>query len=498
MKNNIESFERYIPYGLFIFFLIIYIAFISEIPSLTHDSITYANEIENDELVFHPHHLLYHALSLYWYKLLLILGIGGTALAKIASLNSLFGAAGISLIYIILRKDMGMNVLNSLLISGIAGFSFGYWFYSINVEVYIIPLIFILMSIHLYNQKSNITLIALFSAVAALFHQIHILFGITLMITFFVRNKYTLRQIAFFSIAYFLVIAIPYILVMSYLNISSFDDISYWLTKYHHEVNSWNDISFSMIVKDLVGFTRSLVSTYGMFRIEIITDALNSFFPDKNFDNEIYLLRNISAFSVISYMIFTVFFYILYVYSLIYTLLKIPKMIKKDEVLIIIITIAVYSIFFSFWDSANVEFWIPQSTLLWLLIGYAFLSKRKYIGMFMLMIVFIINFIWAIIPANNIKNDHYYAIVKSASEFKSKSTVLLKDKWIKEEYFKKYSALETIDIREYREQISDFELNNMIISEKAFPKIDTSGLHFKSKKADEFTWYFIDNKQKSR
>ncbi len=495
MQINRVIVEKYTPQILFLFFLIIYLLFISEIPSLTHDSITYANEIESGEVVLHPHHLLYHVLSLLWYKLLIFLSFGGTALAKIASLNAFFGAAGIAVIYKILKDDLRLDIFTSISMSAIAGFSFGYWFYSVSVEVYIIPLFFILLAIHQHLSGKRIVYIAISAGMAALFHQQNVLFGIAVVIALFLKDNDSakkLRNILIFIISYSLVILIPYLLSLAILNISSIQEISYWLTKYHHEVNSWNSLSpAAILVKDLVGFSRALVSSYGMFQIDFVMDILQQIFPDKNFFNEQYLLRNTTKVSNYLYVIFMIIFLLSYLYLIIKTSSKIKMLIKNKDLHLLLLTILIYTIFFSFWDSANVEFWIPQVTLLWILIAYAVRSSKLFISI-LLAIVFLLNFFWAIIPARNINNDYYYAYVESANElYDDKKYVILKDIWIKDQYFVKYSKLRLIHYKEEsRSQFSDI-LKKSIISPDVFIEMNNmyQSTSFIKQDVNGFTWY---------
>lgn len=488
MKLDGQNFK---PNYLFFFFLIIYLISLSNVASLTHDSITYINEIVRGEIALHPHHLLYHVFSLAWYKIFNFTGITSNATYMISSLNAVFGAIGSVFLFQILNKNLLLSFSRSILFTLIICMSFGYWFYSINTEVYIIPLVFLLLSFKFKLHNKPWHIIAIPAAIAVLFHQIHVLFGLSFFI-YMLFEKGTTRQkvqnIFNFSIVYSSIILIPYLFTLYYLELNSFQKISYWLTKYHHEVNSWNSLSISMFFKDIVGYSRALTSSFGMFQLDFIQESISRIFPGKNFDNEIYLLKHYRSSISYLYLILMLVFYSVYITFLVKLITRVKKI--NRELKVLLFPIIIYSLFFTFWDSANVEFWIPQITFIWILIAYTRKDKSKIAEILLLVSISFINLVWAVYPAKYITNDYYYQKVISANEVKSNSEyVILNSKWIIDEYFKKYSDIQTKELNSISNDSIDYYLNNALISPKVYEQMKIDSSLFIKLDSKEFIWY---------
>jgi uncharacterized integral membrane protein len=75
----------------------------------------------------------------------------------------------------------------------VIAFSYGAWFYSVNVEVYTPPLFFLLTSLYVITRKAprknDIWLIALLHSLAILFHQVNVLFGFVILQWIYVNRK---------------------------------------------------------------------------------------------------------------------------------------------------------------------------------------------------------------------------------------------------------------------------------------------------------------------
>ncbi len=117
----------------------------------------------------------------------------------------------------------------------------------------------------------------------------------------------------------------------------------------------------------------------------------------------------------------------------------------------------VYSIFFFFWDPSNLEFWIPQSLIIWLI----FLSimnpsedkKGIYGNLFKLGLVFIavslfiVNYLGSIRWLADFRNDYYYMKTTAVSDFASKSDLtVIAESWILRGYIERFTSADVIAI----------------------------------------------------
>ncbi len=130
--------------------LALYAATLAQNFALAHDSVSYLIEIERGAVdgLFHPHHLLYNALAALWLGGLRALGLGADGGLLVALLNAIFGAAGIAVVYAFLRRRAALPLGLALAATALVACSFGYWFYSVSVEVYLIPLFFLLAALY--------------------------------------------------------------------------------------------------------------------------------------------------------------------------------------------------------------------------------------------------------------------------------------------------------------------------------------------------------------
>src|SRR5579864_8631572 len=132
---------------IFTSFFGLYLLTLSHCLSASHDSIWYINDIDSAIWIFHPHHLLYHPAAIIWLHFFHSIGIFYDSSLIVAGLNSLFGALTISVIYYILKVRFANTTVAALSTTILIGCSYGFWFYSVCVEVFIIPLFFIVVAL---------------------------------------------------------------------------------------------------------------------------------------------------------------------------------------------------------------------------------------------------------------------------------------------------------------------------------------------------------------
>ncbi|MCL5992512.1 MAG: hypothetical protein M1419_10505, partial [Bacteroidetes bacterium] len=131
----------------------------------------------------------------------------------------------------------------------------------------------------------------------------------------------------------------------------------------------------------------------------------------------------------------------------------------------------VYSIIFSFWDSTNQEFWIPQSIFMWLslaIITNEVLNTRllKTILIILVLVLFFINWFFCIRLTNNINNDYYYQeTIKIQKIYYNANVVLFLNKpWIIGDYLDRYSKLISYQIKEHPSNRNEINPNNSKIN----------------------------------
>jgi 4-amino-4-deoxy-L-arabinose transferase-like glycosyltransferase len=146
----------------------------------TFDGIAYVRDMGKplSALVL-PHHLIYEPTVLGFYRVWQALGWTGEADAPAQMLSSLAGAGGLAIFYK-LSWEWSLSRVAALIANLMLALTYGYWFYSVEVDIYLPPLFFLLVAVWLLTKvvkggKSSPTwrvyAIGLAHAIAILIHQ---------------------------------------------------------------------------------------------------------------------------------------------------------------------------------------------------------------------------------------------------------------------------------------------------------------------------------------
>lgn len=367
--------------------LLLYIATQAQNISAAHDAAEYLLEIRNG-LYFHPHHLFFNATAALWIGAMQSLFPSLEAAACIGWLNAIFGAACFALVVQILQRRIGLTPTNAILGALPSAFSFGVWFYSTTVEVYIIPLFFLLLALYLLTAKElpmrRILLAAGVHGVAVLFHQVHVLFTIPAIYLLWRHFRQRpgspwgdslIPRITAYLLLSGAVAAIPYFIIGVFvLDLHSPAAFTEWLFRYTRNGGFWYGLSLGTLVKAAIGFSKSIIGGEFLFAIEAIRAMLLRALPDKWLQDQEFLVRQLPqqvafVLAVLSVVIAGLTGFLLFNIRRWRALL----LRRFETASPLIVFGAAYSLFFFFWEPSNPEFWIPQSVLFWMLIaGVAF------------------------------------------------------------------------------------------------------------------------------
>jgi|ADGO01.1.fsa_nt_gi hypothetical protein len=169
--------------GICFVYLLFFIFFLFTLASNfsgPHDSIGYLNGIAYGSGLFHQHHLLYHFITHYWLVAVKAVIPGVADYYLVEAFTALWGSASLAVAYCILRNRFAQPVGLSLAAISVIAFSYGMWFYSVNIEVYAPPMFFLLAALYILSDPAfgqrDVWKVALLHSAAILFHQVHILF----------------------------------------------------------------------------------------------------------------------------------------------------------------------------------------------------------------------------------------------------------------------------------------------------------------------------------
>lgn len=410
---------------VFLFFLCLYITTVSRAISISYDSIQYIAYIIRMKGFFHPHHLFYLHLSYYWLSFLHFLGLKIDAHLIIESLNSIFGALTITLFYQILRKRIGLKPLIAFFSSCLPAFSWAFWYYSDCVEVYIIPLFFLLLIFYIItsNIRGKYYWVGLLQGLAIISHQVNLLLLLPILTYLIVIERKNAVKIfpefLKYAIVTSVIVIAAYTAVFIWTGNTTLNKMWYFLTFYTHGTSWFQLWNSKTIPYMMIGFGRAIFADDFLFASRTANKLIERIFPDKQFMDEIYLVRNMTSLEanvliILGFLIFTIIIF------LIFSKLKYFRKTYykyKNMSIFIIAWLIVYTLFFSFWDSLNHEFWIPQSFCIWLIFITVFKEglKEKIYGLIITLLaimLFIVNFFGSIFYCVSKENDFYLTNLK--------------------------------------------------------------------------------------
>lgn len=155
--------------------LALYLATLSHVH--TFDALSYIRDVnQRAGFFFHPHHLLYSPSGWLFWRMWRALGYGGDAELPLEALNSVAGAVcGVGMYWLVLRLTRRWQA--ALVAAGLLVFNYGVWYFSVEVEVYLPALLWLLATLALLSgllrRPSARLSVALGITVgmAALYHQ---------------------------------------------------------------------------------------------------------------------------------------------------------------------------------------------------------------------------------------------------------------------------------------------------------------------------------------
>jgi hypothetical protein len=427
--------------------------------SASHDSINYLNEIAKGVHLFHPHHLLYNSLAWAWVQFLtLFLPFVPTHLLAEA-FTAIWGSAVIVMVYAFFRNRFSLSQIPSISGAAIVGCSFGVWFYSVNVEVYMPPIFFILLALYIISRndlsRRDIFAISILHSLAVLFHQVNILFAVVVFYRIWKdRQLFSFKKLAIYIIPAIVIIGGAYYYIGTEVEgHRTFAGLIRWMQGYTVGHGYWQPLSIHTPLKVATGFFHAFIGGHFLFAIPFLKNYFSNSFVEHRLSDEFFLSRHISPATAWMLLILTILFAFC-VMIMIIRFVKRWKSIKAEYgnvVMPIVICFAVYSVFFFFWMPEILEFWILQSVLLWLLL----LGTNKIVGLpwklssytffpALGILIAVINYAGSIRWLLSEDYDLYYSRVQPIQNVAGeKDLVLMSEPWIMKDYVSYFTKADT-------------------------------------------------------
>ncbi len=334
-----------------------------------------------------PHHLFYFLCNYFLYKLLHgLVGYQVLEYFHLQLFSLVFGLLTLVVVYKILIHMTGQQffaVMGVLLLA----FSLGMWYYSVEAEAHMPGLFFIVSGIYWLFFKpgntKNLVLSALLFSIAAGFHLTNGLIVFSVLLVFIYRKR-PVMSILKFLFFYFLFLAVPYF-------------IFYLTTRY-------NILTF---FKKLVFGDKDPYAGYDI-----------SYWAPISFDSLLVSVKTIGrSILTVSTPIFSVISLLLLVSVVTVVIISGKKEKNKKPYYEMLSWMLPYLLFFSYWGYNTIEFKLNVLLPLLILFVYSLyrfrLTTFKVIIILLVVGVFIGNFYFAMLPANDPQNNKSYQLAEA-------------------------------------------------------------------------------------
>ncbi|MDD4516603.1 hypothetical protein [Massilibacteroides sp.] len=239
----------------------------------SEDSIAYANNVKYGESLFWPHHLLYSAFNYCLYIPFKQIIHSLDAFRFMQLVNGISGLLCLCVFNKIVMKLTGDKKWANTWTFFVAC-CFGVIRFSVEIETYIQPLFFSLLSSLFFLKYQNtckmyyVVFCSLTASIACLFHQIHLFWGIGLFVGFILYGRW--KPVVVYALPTLSVLVV-YSLVMVFYNDIPFScsNLTTYLLDYYYSEKA--DISFgvSNVLLTGISFFRTFFQVHG-----IIIDVL--------------------------------------------------------------------------------------------------------------------------------------------------------------------------------------------------------------------------------
>jgi hypothetical protein len=286
--------------AVFVVFLLVYLLTLTSNFTGPHDSMAYLEMLQSKQHLWHPHHLIYHKLSYYWLHLWKPVFPNTPEYFLVESFGSIFGAATLSIVFLFFRRRFLLSVLTSWLGTAIVGFSYGIWFYSVNVEVYAPSLLFTIWTLYVATRKNwnakDVWLVAFLQSVAILFHQMNILITPVILYKIYEQRKniYIGKSIFWYGLTGLVLVGGTYFIAGWLLQgHNSLEGWIGWVRGYTATGEYWRGLNSKTPALAGIGFTHTIFGGHFIFEMGL-QKALGSLLSAHELKDEAFLVRNMS------------------------------------------------------------------------------------------------------------------------------------------------------------------------------------------------------------
>jgi hypothetical protein len=330
------------------------------------DSLAYAAGIRDghtDEIL-NQNHLAWGALGWLFYNGAHGIGLASTVLAPLQVMDALLGALGAGILWRFVR-GRGFGIAAAAVTCGILCLSYGYWYYSGEAEVYVLSAVALIVCFAAAHRAATepsprtFALLGLANGVAVLAHNTNVLFAVVAAAALItaapsIGRRALARCAAAYAAVAGAVVVAAYAAAAIALGFSSVSQFYDWFTEYtgHSE---WGHVELDGVPKAGAGLARALVGADFLFAFE--PGSVTRTMAGGDAGPQAYLMRDFPnglavALCAVALVVGGALFVAL-----------VPRLRRRTWRGTVLDRLALawlvpYTLFFTWWEPVNVEFWI--------------------------------------------------------------------------------------------------------------------------------------------
>jgi hypothetical protein len=434
----------------------LYLLTLSKNHNEAEDSIHYIHHVTigdwHDPVIWSANHLLHGPINLAFYDLWKLFGYSHNAQLPMQTLNVLFGLLTV-LVFLNLARKLKLSAWASVSGALLLGVSHGFWWYSVECEVYILPLPFILLMFRslvlirrdFANIWNHISL-GVWHAGAMLSHQQHVLLGLVVIGAYVLcwqetRMKFIVivKNVTTYVGCGALLIIVSYAGALVFgVGEQGMTDPRGWFLG-NAGSDSWGGWPAGGVVKAMIGISRAFIGAHFVFGYPAFAEMLQRKLPSFNLTEEVFLFQGFPASAIFFLGVLALLFGASIGYLIVRSLRTLGTTIrgssdKKYFLILSGITVIIYAFFNLWWEPQNLEFWIVLVPILCLdlmiLVEPATgLSSRRYAtGMasaIAIVSLFVVNLVGSVLPQTDPDRDFWYVHERWLIEHASQEDVIV-------------------------------------------------------------------------
>lgn len=461
------------------FFLIfaLYLSTLSNNFSLTHDSIEFLLQLRAGNASFHANHLLYLPFLHAVVQIASLAGLASSVHLVVEATGALAGTLTLLAGYLILRQRFGVLRWNAIAAMAAAGMTYGTWYYSVAIEIYIYPLLFLTWAFFVLSSPAltwrGIIIAAALQSAAILFHQTAVLFSFVPLIVLLTPRSdewglaRPIGRLLLYGTIGTIVVGGSYWSAANALgHAGSVDAFVQWFLGYGASTQYWSPASIKALLLAATGLGRALIGGHFLFGIPALSAPLEALFSGKSLEDEIFLVRGVpdwADYALLALAVTAGALLLFLTVRAVSVLTRDRSALPRRGLILLIAWLLPYTLFFIAWDASNVDFWVLQGFVAMLLIAGALQTRderdrqpAKYFAA-LAAVLFILNGAGSVFLANNPDNDFYRAYLQPVRNHVTASDFLLiGDSWPASNHLRLHTDAKFVAVSgAYRERSPD-------------------------------------------